>query len=289
MVRPTTFGFNTQAAKTNAYMHRPSTNEASVRDAALAEFDTAVSALRAKNIDVVVWDAVPRTPLPDALFPNNWLTSWDDGTLFLYPMSPISRRGERQPALIESLKAAKIVDLSPSEHRNVFLEGTGAMVFDHDNRIIFATPSPRCNPELLRAHTKQLGYRTVTFKASHRGTPVYHTNLVMSILSNTAVVCTEVIALEAEKIAVLEVLKQTGHEIVDISADQLSKFCGNILAVANRQGKVFIVMSQSAFDAFTPAQRTTLSKYADLLPVALPVIERVSGGSARCMLAELCF
>lgn len=290
MVRPTTFGFNPQAAQTNAYMHKLSAAESAVRDAALAEFDGMVEVLRAHDIEFVVWDDVPKEPLPDAVFPNNWLTTWQDGSIFLYPMAPVNRRGERRPEIIARLSPrAKCIDLSKNEHRNVFLEGTGVMVFDHVHKIAYAGLSPRCDRQLFVQHAHELGYRPLAFHTKHNNAPVYHLNIVMAVQPKVAVLCSDLIADKDEKTEVLRTLEQTGHTVIQITPEQMMAFCANVLCVKNKHGDIFVVMSQGAHDAFTPAQRKLLAQDGQLLAMPLPTIEQVGGGSARCMLAEVCF
>lgn len=287
MVRPTTFGFNTQAAETNAYMHKPTTVESGVRDSAIAEFDAMVGKLKSHDIDVVVWDDAPVQPLPDAVFPNNWMTAWPDGSVFLYPMGPTTRRGERRPEVVAAFSPnAKIVDLSASERQETFLEGTGAMVFDHDNQIVYGALSARCNQQLFEDHAHSLGYKPIPFHTDNNGTPVYHANIVIAIQPTTAVLCSEVITDPAEYRLVYDTLART-HEVVEITKQQMVAFCANVLPLANRRGEQFLVLSQEAHDAFTEEQRQILGKKMRLLPVPLPTIEQVGGGSARCMLAEV--
>jgi len=287
MIRPTTFGFNAQAAETNIYMHASSLAETAIRDAALEEFDAMVAALRAHDIDVSVWDDVPPKPLPDAVFPNNWLSVWSDGTVFLYPMGPPNRRGERRSEIIKScLPGVKVVDLSATEEHGGFLEGTGAIVFDHDNKVAYAALSERCDQELLEKHASLLGYRPVVFRTDYKGMPVYHTNVVLAVQPTTAILCAEVIQDSTELRKVRKALSRT-HTVVEITTAQLVAFCANVLVVANKRGQHFLVLSQTAYDAFSEQQRTILGKTAQLLPVSIPTIERVGGGSARCMLAEM--
>jgi len=292
MVVPTTFGFDEQTAQTNVFQHRLNAQSAAVQQAALHEFNDYVELLRAHDITVLTFEDLGDIPKPNAVFPNNWISTWPDGTVYLYPMATESRRVERSQTAIDLLKERyaieDVVDLSAREQDGAILESTGVMVFDHESKTAYACISPRCDRDLFIAHSRQLGYTPVAFHATdHKGTPIYHTNVMLGIQARTAVICSESIANDTERRNVLQVLADSGHEIIDINFAQMEHFCGNVLSVQNRHGESFVILSQSAYDAFSEAQRNTLAKSGTLLPVNIPTIETVGGGSARCMLAEI--
>ncbi|MBI3299613.1 MAG: amidinotransferase [Elusimicrobia bacterium] len=291
MVRPAAFGFNAETAGSNAFQNRPGAAPAEVLAAARAEFDGFVAALRGRDIEVVVVEDTPAPLKPDALFPNNWVSFHEDGGVVLYPMAASNRRLERRAEALETLGRSFALgatwDLSPHEAKGEFLEGTGSMVLDHVHRRAYACLSPRTHEGLFKAWCARRGYEPAAFAAADaRGQAVYHTNVLMSVGDGFAVACLDAVGDAAERRR-LEVVLRDGLQLVAIGLEQMARFCGNVLEVESRSGTPHLVLSQTAFDAFTPAQRKTLSGYAELLPVSIPTIESVGGGSARCMLAEV--
>jgi hypothetical protein len=292
MVQPTSFGFDDQTARTNAFQRHPAGDKRTVTAQAQAEFASFVVVLRARHIDVTVFKDPDAAPKPNAVFPNNWLSTWPDGRVFLYPMATESRRPERSQAALGQITAAfrvtDTIDISASETAGRYLEGTGVLVFDHANKLAYASVSPRCDEQLAINHIKTLGYEPVIFHtADQDGVSIYHTNVMMGVQSTTAVICAEAITNEHERRQVLERLERTGHQVVTISLSQMTQFCGNVLELANPAGQKFLILSQAAYDTFTPQQRKALARDKELVPVAIPTVEAVGGGSARCMIAEL--
>ncbi|OGX89536.1 amidinotransferase [Hymenobacter lapidarius] len=291
MVRPASFGFNTETAVSNHYQRQ--LTAAGLTAQVLAEFDAAVATLRGRGVRVRVFDDAPEPAKPDAVFPNNWFSTHADGRLLLYPMCAPNRRAERQPELIAALArefdVREVVDLSATEQENRFLEGTGSIIFDHEHRVAYAGLSPRTDAALFEQVAERLGYRPVAFRATDaRGQEIYHTNVMMCVGPGVAVVCLDSIADAAELAVVVASLTATGHEIVDISQAQVCQFAGNMLALEPAAGgQPLLVLSQQAHDALTPTQRQALEHHAKLLPLVIPTIETVGGGSARCMLAEI--
>ncbi len=292
MVEPTTFGFDEETATTNSFQHHSDATPEAIRTVALTEFHTAVQTLRHHGVDVLVFSDPDPTPKPDAVFPNNWFTTWPDGTVYTYPMATPTRRTERSPAAIDLLRqhfqVSQVVDLTASERQGHFLEGTGAIVFDHPEQVAYACLSPRCDAALFQQHARTLGYRQVAFHAfGPDGLPVYHTNVIMGIQSKTAVLYSEGITDIAERNQALESLRGSGRQVIEITTAQMLAFCGNLLEVRNRAGESYVVLSRTAYDAFTPEQRALLATSGILLPIAIPTIEQIGGGSMRCMLAEI--
>ncbi|MDF7810844.1 arginine deiminase-related protein [Hymenobacter sp. YC55] len=293
LVRPARFGFNLETAASNYFQQAIADLDApTVQALAFAEFDAMVASLRAKGIEVVVFEDTPEPAKPDAVFPNNWLTLHPDGRVLLYPMCAPNRRPERRPDILDALRqhftVTEVLDLSAHEQEGRYLEGTGSIIFDHEHRIAYACLSPRTDAGLFAEVATQLRYRPVTFHAHDaHGLEIYHTNVMLSIGSGFAVVCLESIVNTAERAAVVASFSLTGHEIVDISLAQVAHFAGNMLALQSATGATLLAMSQRAFDALTPTQHATLSKYCELLPLPIPTIETIGGGSVRCMLAEV--
>jgi hypothetical protein len=291
-VQPRSFGFDVQTARTNTFQNSPQLSESNVRLRANSEFTQAVAVLRQHGITVEVYQPQDTLDKPNAVFPNNWVTTWPDGSVYIYPMATKSRRVERDMAvftmLSQSYDIRRVMDISASEANARYLEGTGVMVFDHDNKVAYGCLSVRCDESLFREHARTLGYKPITFHAyDTNGVAIYHTNVMMGIQSRTAVVCSSIIRDETERTRLLATLQKTHRDIVEISEEQMIAFCGNVLELRNGQGDYFLALSQSAYDHFTPRQREVLSQDKTLLPLAIPTIESVGGGSVRCMLAEV--
>ncbi|GGF11554.1 citrulline utilization hydrolase CtlX [Hymenobacter cavernae] len=292
LVRPTRFSFNAETAASNFFQQNLGGLTPEVIQAqAFAEFDAAVATLRATGVQVLVFEDTPMPPKPDAVFPNNWLTLHPDGRVLLYPMCAPNRRPERRPDILAKLgqqfTITEVVDLSHHEQEGRFLEGTGSILFDHTHRVAYACLSPRTDAALFAEVAAKLGYRPVPFHAhDQQGQPIYHTNVMMCIGPRFAVVCLASITDARERSAVSASLTATGHELVDITLEQVARFAGNMLALRGAAAEL-LVLSQQAYDALTTAQRQTLGRYAELVPLAIPTIETIGGGSARCMLAEV--
>ena len=231
---------------------------------------------------------------PNAVFPNNWFSTHADGTLVLYPMCTPSRRRERDPHLADLLvrehfKVERVVDLSPLETEGRFLEGTGSLVLDRERDMAFAALSPRTTERALNNWCGQLHYHQVPFLATMDGTltgqPLYHTNVLMSIGEDFVVVCLDALPYPVDREDVWNELDRGNRRIVMITVEQMHQFVGNMLQLRSSKGP-FILLSETAFKALQPPQRMVLEGRAQLVPVAIPTIEAVGGGSVRCMLAE---
>jgi len=291
MIRPVSFGFNEQTAASNAFQNRDA-NQQAVQDKALVEFDNFVKILKDNGVKVTVVDDTPQPHTPDSIFPNNWVSFHADGGVFLYPMQAENRRLERREDIISKLedtfKVAHVIDLSRFEADHKFLEGTGSMVLDRENKIAYACLSPRTDKETLNFFCEQAGYKPISFEAVDKhGKAIYHTNVLMCIGSEFAVICADSIPNPHEKVVVMESLKSTLKEIVTITFDQMNHFAGNMLELKNKAGKNLIVMSQNAYRALHEEQRSALEKYGKLIYADINNIETNGGGSARCMIAEV--
>ncbi|HEY0978549.1 MAG TPA: arginine deiminase-related protein [Flavobacteriales bacterium] len=297
LVRPTGFGFDPDTATTNGFQQQ--VRDADVRRKAEAEFDELLHALDRCGIGTTVLDPID-PGAPNAVFPNNWFSTHADGRVVLYPMCSSSRRTERDPRLGEKLRRAgfqveDVLDLSGREEELLFLEGTGSLVLDRTERTAYAVLSPRTSEPVLNAWCEATGHRYVAFNATMDGTllgdPVYHTNVVMSIGERFAVVCLDAIPYPGERKEVRMELELAGKDIIPITVEQMHAFVGNLLQLRSRPtpqfaSASFILLSSTAFAALDPGQRQRLEKYGQLVPVPVPTIETVGGGSVRCMLAE---
>ncbi len=291
MIRPVNFGYNEQTAMSNAFQQRGAENSL-VQIRALNEFNNMVGLLRENGVDVTVIDDTEGPHKPDSIFPNNWVSFHADGNVFLYPMQAENRRLERREDIISKLEdrfAPKhIIDLSRFEKDDKFLEGTGSMVLDRENKIAYACLSPRTNREVLDLFCEQAGYTAICFDAvDERGQAIYHTNVLMCIGSKFAIVCMDAIPNPHEKIVVTESIKTTRKEIVDISFEQMNRFAGNMLEVKSKAGETLIVMSENAHQSLLHEQIEALEKYGKLIYADINTIETNGGGSARCMMAEV--
>ena len=290
MVRPVRFGYNEQTASSNPFQMRVA--EEDIQRRALEEFDEMVNLLKEHEIPVLVAQDTPDPQTPDSIFPNNWFSTHGDGSLVLYPMFAPNRRLERDPAIIRMIMGAagtkRILDLSHWEDKGKFLESTGSMVLDRKARIAYACRSPRTSEAVLDDFCRKMGYNSILFDAVDKaGYPIYHTNVMMSVGEKFAVVCEDVIISPPELREVESNLLASGKKIIRITTEQMRLYAGNILDVRNINGDHFIVMSRTAKDCLTPEQLAALSECGEILPVHIPHIEEVGGGSARCMLAEV--
>ena len=295
MIRPASFRMNEETAVNNAYQNAAEAGMDSV-ELAQAEFDGLVDALRNHGVSVCVQEDDPEADTPDALFPNNWVSFHRDGRVGLYPMFAVNRRRERREDVLLRLSTdfkrefTEIVDFTEFEAHGVFLEGTGSLILDRIHGIAYAAIGPRTDHGAARHFCEAFGYELIPFTASQTAgdtsAPIYHTNVMLAIGSEWAVVCDEIIP-EEERQSVLNALSQSGRTVLRITADQVNGFAGNVLEVRNDKGECFIAMSSAAHSAFTEDQRKTLSGYARIIHAPISTIERLGGGSVRCMLAEV--
>lgn len=295
MVRPVGFRKNEQTAVNNFYQQDlPKLNHEAIAIQAVQEFDALVEKLKAVNIEVIVAEGNRRSP--DDVFPNNWVSFHNDGTLGLYPMFAENRRLERREDIVEAIEAKgyaieNVVDYSEAEAEGYFLEGTGSMVLDRVHKKAYCALSYRSDEELFIEFCEDFEYTPIVFTANQtvNGTrkAIYHTNVMMSIGENFAVICLQSIDDKKERKQVLKQLKEDKKELVVISESQVASFAGNILQVRNREGKQYIVMSASARAALRPEQLAVLEKHGEILSSELDTIETCGGGSVRCMIAEV--
>lgn len=290
MVKPVRFGFNPQTADNNTFQVKGFEEEA--QQNALREFTSYVTLLRANKIDVVVAQDTEHPYTPDSIFPNNWFSTHTDGTLVIYPIYAKNRRNERKAEFLDLIRknfdVKRVIDLSWWENENLYLEGTGSMIFDRINNIVYACESPRTSKVVLDDFCKQLGYTPVFFKAfDQNGCPVYHTNVMMSVGTQHSIICTESITDADQRNLVMDTLKKSGKKVLEINFNQMHNFAGNMMELHNKEGRQILVMSGTARKSLTPEQIKELNNHYKLLSPQLDYIEKNGGGSARCMIAEL--
>ena len=291
MIRPVRFISNPDTAGSNAFQ-RAGGDPLASQAAAFAEFDAYVAALRGAGVGVTVVDDTPEPHTPDSVFPNNWVSFDREGRVFLFPMEAPNRRLERRLAVLAEVEKefmmGELVDLAPFAAQGTYLEGTGSLVLDHDYKIAYVCHSSRSHPHAMAAFTARTGYRAHWFHALDcHGKPVYHTNVMMCVGAALAIVCMESLPDPAERHALADSLQRSGKEIVAISMAQMAQFSGNMLELKTVRGDAVFVVSRRGWEALTPSQRERVATYGT--PVIAPVdtIERLGGGSARCMVAEI--
>ena len=296
MVRPVRFGMNAQTAVDNFYQNQEAASGASDQEKALAEFEHFVATLTAHGVNVHVLEDTPEPHTPDSIFPNNWISMHSDGTVVLYPMKAENRRLERREEIFQILKkwgftTDALIDLTGLEEEGVFLEGTGSIVFDHDQRIAYLARSQRADEQAFVSLCGQLKYTPVVFSAFQDTPlglqPIYHTNVLMCMTNTYALICLDTINDAAERSAVVKAIKDSGKDILEITKEQKIQFAGNMLLVKGAMDQLFLVMSGSAYRALTPEQVARIELDHTIIYSDLPTIETLGGGSARCMLAEI--
>jgi hypothetical protein len=293
MIRPATFYSNPETLGTNPFQHAVDAPRAGTLAAAQAEFDMAASALADAGIDVVIADADASADTPDALFPNNWFSTHADGGIALYPMAVANRRRERRPELLRAIAAQRgwkirsIVDLTTLEEQNLYVEGTGSLILDRTHRLAYACRSARTHDTAVEAFCDAFGYRSVIFDAhDEAGRPVYHTNVMMSVGPTLAVLASGLVAPGAGLRRVFDALESSGKTLLDLSAEQVNEFAGNILFLNGSSGPV-VAISRRALLSLSRAQRLLLEQHARPVVCSVETIEHLGGGGIRCMLAEL--
>ena len=292
MVEPTNFRMNEQTSVTNSFQSSSSLINYSA-DQILGEFKALVAKLEAAGVNVHIEKDIPERDTPDSIFPNNWVSFHNDGSVFLFPMLTENRRRERNLDFVlnvvkEHKSSMKLIkDYSYEEKLGNILEGTGSVVFDHINRIAYCAISERSSKDLFIRLCEEMEYTPLYFNAKTKdGRDIYHTNVLLSVGEKFAVVCTESITSESERNRVVSALQGFGKEIIEISNEQMNNFCANIIQLQNNDGERLIAMSQTAYNAFNKNQLETLEKHGSLIHSDISSIETWGGGSVRCMICE---
>ena len=296
MIRPSSFRYNEETADNNHYQKELELpDNLSVHDQAVYEFDSFAIKLKQKGVNILLFDDNKYVNTPDSIFPNNWVSFHEDGTVVLYPMFAENRRKERSNDILESLvdsynfRINGIKDLTSFEDNSKFPEGTGSMVLDRVNRVCYAAISVRTNEELVMNFCKEMKYKPVCFSAQQKVNneifDIYHTNVMMCIADNYSIICLESISNKQDRDSVIDSLESTGKEIIEISELQKCKFAGNMLQV---QGdNKYLVMSDNAYYSLSEDQKKKINKFNSIIHSDLTTIETCGGGSARCMMAEV--
>ena len=293
MVRPANFGFNDQTAESNSFQTQDSSlNIQEIKSKALTEFDDFVSKLLSAGVNVIVAEDTDEPVKPDAVFPNNWVTFHEDGTIITYPMQSPARRLERDEAIlnqiIEQFELKKRKHLEHFEDSNRYLEGTGSMILDRANKIVYACLSPRTDGLLLEKFCELTGYKNIVFHAvDNQGQDIYHTNVMMALGETFVVICLESIKDVSERQNLLNSFKITGKELIEISYEQMKAFAGNMLQVRNDKEETMLVMSQRAYESLNADQIKAIKRHTNILYSPINTIETYGGGSTRCMMAEV--
>jgi len=293
MVRPANFGYNQETAVNNAFQSDDqSLSREEVSQNAREEFDEFVGRLREAGVEVIVEEDTAEPVKPDAIFPNNWVTFHDDGTLATYPMNAPTRRLERREDVLEALMNRfdfhERIRFEQNESLGRFLEGTGSLILDRPNRLAYACLSPRTDDVLLDEFCEKMEYKKVAFTAvDANGQQIYHTNVMMTLGTTFVVICLDSVPEEREKKLLLQKFRETNKEVIEISLDQMMAFAGNMLQVKNKEGKSYLVMSEQAYQSLAEGQLAQIRKHSEILYSPLDTVERYGGGSARCMMAEV--
>ena len=297
MIRPTSFRMNEETAVNNYYQKDvEGKSQVELQEIAEQEFDAFVENLRAIGVHVIVFNATDGLDTPDSHFPNNWISFHENGTVGLYPMFAENRRSERREDVLEQLEAQgyhieNIVDYTSAEEEGFFLEGTGSLLLDRVNRKAYCALSPRADEELFIEFCEDFEYTPIIFRAKQavdgKRKAIYHTNVMMCLGETFAVVCLECIDDKRERKHVIKNLEDDGKEVIRISEAQVNSFAGNMLQVKGKDDKLYVIMSQAAYDSLSPAQIKIIEKHCEIMSSSLDTIEACGGGSARCMMAEV--
>ncbi len=296
MIRPVNFRMNEQTAVNNYFQEEIDGSSTAINQRAQEEFDAFVEVLRAKGVNVIVVDDTVEPDTPDSIFPNNWVSFHKNGTVGLYPMFAENRRNERREDILDRLESEgfqieNIMDYTSAEEQNLYLEGTGSLLVDRVNQIVYCALSARAEEELIIEFCEDFDCLPVIFTANQtvdgKRLPIYHTNVMMCLAETFSVICLDTIDDKKEKKNVVHQLKESGKEIISINEEQMHHFAGNMLQVLGADEKRYLVMSSQAYDSLDSSQVSSIEKHCEILHSSLKTIETCGGGSARCMMAEV--
>lgn len=290
MIRPHAFHSNPETAADNAFQRKGDGAADAIAVRALAEFDGAVKILREQGVTVHVFEDEGSRDTPDSVFPNNWFSTHIGGHIAIYPMHAVNRRRERRSDVIEMLKAKyrvqDVIDYSGLEADGIALEGTGAMVLDHVGRIAYTVKSNRADPVALERFCTHFGYEPMVFDAHDAaGREIYHTNVLMCIGTELAMVGLSSVVNPARRAEIAQRLAEGGREVIDLSPAEIAGFAGNAIELSGDHGR-FLALSRTAYDSLTPQNRDRIDALLPLVPLEVPTIE-LAGGSVRCMIAGI--
>jgi hypothetical protein len=296
MIRPISFRMNEQTAVNNYFQEDLDLKNAEINAKAQKEFDDLVDKLKAVGIKVIVEQDDKLMDTPDSIFPNNWVSFHNNGDVAIYPMFAENRRKERRDEVFirlekEGFIIEHIIDYTSAENMGVFLEGTGSMILDRVNRKAYCALSPRADEDLFIEFCEDFEYTPVIFRANQtadsKRLPIYHTNVMMCIAENFAIICLDAIDDKKERKNVVGHLKRDGKEIISISEAQMQSFAGNMLQLQGADQQRYLIMSESAYKSLDKGQITKIEKHCPIIYSSLDTIETCGGGSARCMMAEV--
>jgi len=296
MIRPVNFRMNEQTAVNNYFQEDLQLKNAEINTKAQQEFDAFVEKLRAVGINVIVESDDEHMDTPDSIFPNNWVSFHSNGDIAKYPMFAENRRKERRDEVFirleeEGFKIENIVDYTSAEHDGIFLEGTGSILMDRVNRKAYCALSPRADEDLFIEFCEDFEYTPVIFTANQtvngKRLAIYHTNVMMCLAENFAVICLDCIDDKKERKNVVKHLKQDGKDIISITEAQMHQFAGNMLQLRGSNNQRYLIMSAAAHKSLTPNQIKSIEKHCPIISSSLETIETCGGGSARCMMAEV--
>lgn len=295
LIQPVAFKKNEETVVNNYYQKETKNTDKVVQEKALAEFNTLVEKLQKAGIKTIVVKDTKKPETPDSIFPNNWI-SFHDGKVCVYPMFAQNRRDERREDVLKSVenegfKITEIIDYTSAEEEGFFLEGTGSMVLDRENQIAYCALSPRSDESLFIEFCEDLEYTPIVFRANQtvkgKRKPIYHTNVMMSIGEQFALICLQTIDDKKQRKQVAETLQNSGKEIINLTEEQIAHFAGNVLQIKGTKNKHYIVMSATAYKSLSKAQINLLKKHGTIIKADVSTIEKNGGGSVRCMLAEV--
>jgi len=293
MIRPAHFGYNPETALNNAFQSRDdSLTKEEISEKAKVEFDGFVKELRSKGIDILVYNEENEPELTDSVFPNNWISFHEDGTVITFPMFSEMRRQERRSAVVNLVESEFIISskiaFEDYEKLGLFLEGTGSMLLDRLNRIVYGCRSVRTHQRVLADFCKKMNYTSILFDGvDHNDTPIYHTNVMMALGETFAAICLDAIPDTLQKAEVTKSLEKGGREIIALTQDQVNAFAGNMLQVRNNEDHSYLVMSTQAYKSLDPDQIEVFESHTRIAHHPIPIIEKYGGGSVRCMMAEI--
>lgn len=295
MIEPVAFYFNAETAENNFFQKQTTEDQGKIQAKALSEFNGMVQLLRDKGITVITVKDTLKPHTPDSIFPNNWISMHSDGLVGIFPMYAENRRTERREDVLDILEdegyiISSVIDYSSAEEEGIFLEGTGSLILDRENRLAYVALSARSDEDLVIEFCEDFEYTPIIFNANqtvngHR-VPIYHTNVMMCVAENYVVICLDTIDNKSERKMVVETILASGKEIVKISEEQMHQFAGNMLQITNGEEN-FLVMSKTAFESLNDDQIAQIERHDKILTPDIPTIETLGGGSVRCMMAEV--
>jgi len=293
MVRPQHFGYDPETASNNAFqVNDPSRSVAEIKSQARYEFDQLVDVLQSAGVQVIVVEDTDTPVKPDAVFPNNWFTTHENGSIITYPLHPVNRRAERRQDLLDMLidrfEVHYHIRLEHQEQKGHFLEGTGSMILDRQHRIAYACRSARTNEAVLNDFTAITGFRPILFDATDdHHFPIYHTNVMMALGETFVIIALGTVRDAADRTALLRSFANSQKSVIELSIEQMMSFAGNMLQVRNLRGDTFLVMSSQAYRSLSAEQIRQIEAHTSILHSPIPTIEQYGGGSVRCILAEI--